>query len=1472
MFLNRPVKLNIKATATKEKVIDPKNLDFEYRVAIANFSSRIWDWFGPYSADQSIELNSTTIRQRYLSPTSKLHYVIVVAQNAKGQSIGASVVTTQTDSSPTAFATLPLYSSVKLIHVGQNIEDLSVKRTSALSGDQELTLVWMHKQVLFPDDNITEYEVYANEVGTKSPFLIGTKASPGADGMVTFKVISDVLPAEQSKFVESKSYTFFLKSKNAQGYARRSTGETITIPSVMPPTGLTASTTNPTAIELNWKKSTGATGYKVYRDNQSASIVTLGDENKFLDTPAADGKEHSYWVVALKDKEESGFSIGAKGNSQLPDEPMPTPKNVTASTDLIGRILITWDAVPGADSYRVVVDGVLTEGPFGSMSNKYLDVQVYDLSEHTYEVRTISKTRPYSAFSAPVKGKMLSMGGSIPEVTVASATYNETDGVHLSWDKVPGASYYLIYGYYLGHQMQYEIALNATTYLDIYSVAIPGDIPFYVLFALTDTEKSLAGYGFSGSRLPVLDAYEPNDTLLTAKPLLFNTSSQSLTGTINHSMDEDWFSFEAVKDETYNFYTLSDTSSQIFTYNKDGEIIQQDYYFHSINDNGYISFKAPSTETYYIKISSIDGRLNQYYFVYNKGDALLIPPDMFCSKNRIDGVLITFNQIPGAEGYHIYRDNLKAPVKTLLSSEKLEYLDSLPDTMEHNYWIVSYKGTNLSAYSAFGVGQKFELDSYEPDNDSASAKLLTPTASVKSQDRSFAPGADKDYLQISAVKDTVYNFWSISGMDTYITIFDSAMKSVASNDDSGLGYNFSLAFIPAATALYYIEIKAFSSEAAGNYKFYYTTSPGIIFESRLNATFNLDTGINLSWTLDPNADGYRIYRDSYDNKIADVGKVSKYSDVTISDFLPHKYWLQPFNAIGDFPYSSPRFGQKVGKDSFEDDGGPAKTKTITLTSTVQTQKHSFYPDSDEDWYKFDALKDSTNIFIIKNLMGYQVVLKIFDSDGITELYSVTANKLIWQPTKDATYYLKTTFTDTKTYGWVDMYYYSPTDSLPIAKPTNLKATTDKSDYIELTWDPVPNATMYAVYLDGSSTSPFGSFTTSCKYVGTNYKDHSFTVSATFAVGGEVNNNNGIEGLKSDPAIGHKVRHHNSSWTNEPIDLLPNVKPTFGQVILSSGIPALIYNDAGNNVRYSYSSSTLPNKDWNSYILFAGPYYGMNMQIIDGKPAFISNNGVNLYYTYSKIASPTVAGDWVQLKLTVLSNGEYNMLALIDNKPAIIYVNGTSIYYIMSKTTIPVDGKPASWEAPVLIDSADGRHTIGFVPNASTGAACVAYTNGKGYLSYAYSNKLIPANLSDWSMLSFSEKSMNPSLIMLNGFAAISYIEASTTNLMLKTTTTATPISEWTNSLVDSNANPTGRTNIILRKDLTPAIIFTDVQKYPRVAKTSSKSPSLPTDWIVNVLDTEQTYTSTSQLVEGDKLFALYLSDFDHKLYFLTNTK
>jgi fibronectin type 3 domain-containing protein len=119
------------------------------------------------------------------------------------------------------------------------------------------------------------------------------------------------------------------------------------------PTGLTATGSSSTTIDLNWTASTdnfAVTGYKVFRDGGATEIATVSTTS-FSDTGLAVNSTHSYQVVAFDAAgNQSANSNSASATTQLAGALVSvalSPTTVTAPTSATGTVTLSGPAPAG---------------------------------------------------------------------------------------------------------------------------------------------------------------------------------------------------------------------------------------------------------------------------------------------------------------------------------------------------------------------------------------------------------------------------------------------------------------------------------------------------------------------------------------------------------------------------------------------------------------------------------------------------------------------------------------------------------------------------------------------------------------------------------------------------------------------------------------------------------------------------------------------------------------------------------------------------------------------------------------------------------------------------------------------------------------------------------------------------------------------------------------------------------------------
>jgi hypothetical protein len=156
------------------------------------------------------------------------------------------------------------------------------------------------------------------------------------------------------------------------------------------PTGVSAAAQDD-GVAVTWKAVDGATSYEVFRNDES--VGTTG-ETTFLDAEPPGGTEVTYTVVAANsdgDKSEAGTAAAVV-------TPVDAPTSLTATVDG-ADVQLTWEAVTGAETYTVTVNGSpLTD----ALTEPAYTHQAAPMGDATYEVTAVDVDGEGSTATATV--------------------------------------------------------------------------------------------------------------------------------------------------------------------------------------------------------------------------------------------------------------------------------------------------------------------------------------------------------------------------------------------------------------------------------------------------------------------------------------------------------------------------------------------------------------------------------------------------------------------------------------------------------------------------------------------------------------------------------------------------------------------------------------------------------------------------------------------------------------------------------------------------------------------------------------------------------------------------------------------------------------------------------------------------------------------------------------------------------------
>lgn len=215
----------------------------------------------------------------------------------------------------------------------------------------------------------------------------------------------------------------------------------------------------PGKLTINWKKTSGANGYRIYRINDDGSYkyvtqINNGGTLSYTESGLNIGQSYIYKVRAYrtvnKEKVYGRYSEAIKAECSIDYPAVPEAPVLSRTTSYsYNKIKVTWNAVSSAEGYRVYRK---TSGGSwkslktlsGSKTSSYIDATAITGTTYFYTVRAYRKAydktlwSKYDKVGKPVK--------AVPDKPVINLISNKTGKtLKLSWKKVPGASGYRVY-------------------------------------------------------------------------------------------------------------------------------------------------------------------------------------------------------------------------------------------------------------------------------------------------------------------------------------------------------------------------------------------------------------------------------------------------------------------------------------------------------------------------------------------------------------------------------------------------------------------------------------------------------------------------------------------------------------------------------------------------------------------------------------------------------------------------------------------------------------------------------------------------------------------------------------------------------------------------------------------------------------------------------------------------------------------
>ncbi|WP_458411861.1 OmpL47-type beta-barrel domain-containing protein [Schinkia sp. CFF1] len=460
----------LKSTATKTSVTYTKMPAGDYVFEVYSYSDR----FGESAEGSQVSL---TIEGVALGAPANFQYEIQAGNNIVLSWASVSnaesykvyqIVDDQRILKSTVTGTTVTYTNMPEGEYQYEVHSYSSRFGESVEGSQ-LSLVLVHP-TMQPPTNLVQ------TVKSESSFTLSWEASPYATNYKVYQIVngqkvlkstvstttvtySNMAPGEYTYIVNSYSTRFGESVEGAQ-LTFTMEGQVLA-----PPTNATYAITNGNDIKLTWTAAEYATGYKIYQVIDGEKILktsVTGTYYTFTNLPSGDYKFiiHTYSTLFGESPE------GAEVTISLVVPTMAAPDNLTYKVQNGNYVVLSWEAVQYANSYKVyeLIDGQkVLKNTVTSLSTTISNVPA---GNHTFIVHSVSSRFGESPIGSEISLTMNEYTMA-PPANLTQSIKNGND-IYLKWDAVTYATAYKVYQIIDGQPvLQRTVTSAATTFTNM---------------------------------------------------------------------------------------------------------------------------------------------------------------------------------------------------------------------------------------------------------------------------------------------------------------------------------------------------------------------------------------------------------------------------------------------------------------------------------------------------------------------------------------------------------------------------------------------------------------------------------------------------------------------------------------------------------------------------------------------------------------------------------------------------------------------------------------------------------------------------------------------------------------------------------------------------------------------------------------------------------------------------------------------
>lgn len=597
------------------------------------------------------------------------------------------------------------------------------------------------------------------------------------------------------------------------------------------PSGLSQTASTTESITLSWTSVTNADGYRVYcydtDGNEVASKKVTTNSYTFENLDA--GTKYNCRVKAYWTESDDSLTYGSKSDAY---EVYTTPgqvKNLTATSQKVSSISLSWKKLKGATAYQVY--------QYDESAGKYVKI-ADEITKTTYKAIDLTagtsykfKVRGYNKMNSSKKnyGKysaVLTVYTAPEQVKKVTFVEAGSDYISLSWKKQSGVSGYRVYQYDTKGNLLKKYDTTKNKY-SCTSVTAGTTYRYQVRSFIKQSDGTKLLGEFSDTlELKTAPGKTTKLSQSAASTSSVTISWKKVTGTQKYRVylyDETTGKYKKAADTTTTSYKLTGLIAgkkykvRVRAYNKNGSVTQW-------GENS-------STLTVAVKPDKAK-KLTQ-------------------KSATEDSITVSFGKVKNADSYRIYLYDADGKQIKKVNTTKTTY---------------TFKKLTSGTYQ-FAVKACAKSDSY------TAWGACTQKVSINTK-----PGKTKNLKQTKASVSTATISWSkVSGAKGYGVYLYNETKGKYEKVATTASTTYKLKKLTTGTT-YKVRVRAYLKNGKTTVWGSYTTlkvvtKPGAV--KKLKQSKVTENSITVSWKKANNVDGYKIYCYDADGKLVKAKKTTK---------------------------------------------------------------------------------------------------------------------------------------------------------------------------------------------------------------------------------------------------------------------------------------------------------------------------------------------------------------------------------------------------------------------------------------------------------------------------------------------------------------------------------------------------------------------------------------------------------------------